>query len=101
MRTLNINSQLIINCPHINDILWIGWSHYSASNAPEQQLFSQNDCWMNFTEKIAEQCNGMNSCEISAQPTYIHKCSKISDFLFISYKCFKCNYRLIFKTKNI
>lgn len=51
---------------------------------------------MNFTEKIAEQCNGMNSCEISAQPTYIHKCSKISDFLFISYKCYKCNLIIYF-----
>ena len=44
---------------------------------------------MNFTEKIAEQCNGSPQCELSSQPTYIHKCGKISDYLYVSYKCVK------------
>ena len=44
---------------------------------------------MNFTEKIAEQCNGANDCDISSQSTYIHKCGKISDYLFVSYICYK------------
>ena len=44
---------------------------------------------MNFTEKIAEQCNGSPQCELSSQPTYIHKCGKISDYLYVSYKCIK------------
>jgi hypothetical protein len=42
---------------------------------------------MNFTEKIAEQCNGAQQCDLSSQPTYIHKCGKISDYLYVSYKC--------------
>ena len=37
---------------------------------------------MNFTEKIAEQCNGAQQCDLSSQPTYIHKCGKISDYLY-------------------
>jgi hypothetical protein len=42
---------------------------------------------MNFTEKISEQCNGAQQCDLSSQPTYIHKCGKISDYLYVSYKC--------------
>ena len=42
---------------------------------------------MNFTEKIAEQCNGASHCDLSSQPTYIHKCGKISDYLYVSFKC--------------
>lgn len=44
---------------------------------------------MNFTEKIAEQCNGSPQCELSSQPTYIHKCGKTSDYLYVAYKCIK------------
>lgn len=44
---------------------------------------------MNFTEKIAEQCNGAEQCDLSSQPTYIHKCGKISDYLYVAYKCIK------------
>lgn len=44
---------------------------------------------MNFTEKIAEQCNGSPQCELSSQPTYIHKCGKTSDYLYVAYKCVK------------
>lgn len=44
---------------------------------------------MNFTEKIAEQCNGSPNCDISSQPTYIHKCNKISDYIYVAYKCIK------------
>lgn len=42
---------------------------------------------MNFTGKIAEQCNGAQHCDLSSQPTYIHKCGKVSDYLYVSYKC--------------
>lgn len=42
---------------------------------------------MNFTEKIAEQCNGAQHCDLSSQPTYIHKCAKISDYLYVTFKC--------------
>lgn len=48
---------------------------------------NEKDCWMNFTEKIAEQCNGAAHCDLSAQPTYIHKCGKISDYLYVSFQC--------------
>jgi hypothetical protein len=44
---------------------------------------------MNFTEKIAEQCNGASQCELSSQPTYIHKCGKTSDYLYAAYKCIR------------
>lgn len=44
---------------------------------------------MNFTEKIAEQCNGSPQCDLSSQPTYIHKCGKISDYLYVAYKCIR------------
>jgi hypothetical protein len=50
---------------------------------------NEQDCWMNFTEKIAEQCNGGQQCDLSSQPTYIHKCGKISDYLYVSFKCIK------------
>jgi hypothetical protein len=50
---------------------------------------NENDCWMNFTEKIAEQCNGASQCELSSQPTYIHKCGKTSDYLYVAYKCIR------------
>jgi hypothetical protein len=42
---------------------------------------------MNFTDKIAEQCNGLFQCALSSQSTFIHKCGKISDYLYVSYKC--------------
>lgn len=44
---------------------------------------------MNFTEKIAEQCNGASQCELSSQPTYIHKCGKTSDYLYVAFKCIR------------
>lgn len=57
---------------------------------------------MNFTEKIAEQCNGASECDISSQPTYIHKCGKISDYIFVSYVCYKAeNTHDICKRVNI
>jgi hypothetical protein len=104
--TTNINSQLSVDCPN-SDQIWIGWSHYGTRNrndpsskimninSPSSPLIidssfkfpNENDCWMNFTEKIAEQCNGADHCDISSQPTYIHKCGKISDYLYVSYKC--------------
>ena len=42
---------------------------------------------MNFTGKIAEQCNGAAHCDLSSQPTYIHKCGQVSDYLYVSYRC--------------
>jgi len=103
--TKSVNSQLVVEC-EANDQIWIGWSHYGTrSSSPsntksEQQSASiknsqllnfpnENDCWMNFTEKIAEQCNGSPQCELSSQPTYIHKCGKTSDYLYVAYKCIK------------
>lgn len=88
--TKSLNSQLVLDCPSEDDLIWVGWSHYGTKASPEAPLgqLSETDCWMNFTEKISEQCNGAAQCEISAQPTYIHKCSKISDYLYISYKCY-------------
>ena len=92
--TTNINSQLSINCDNTNDVLWIGWSHYGTRNNLKQlkehsttNFPNEHDCWMNFTEKIAEQCNGAQQCDLSSQPTYIHKCGKISDYLYVSFKC--------------
>jgi hypothetical protein len=96
--TTNINSQLSVSCENSNDVIWIGWSHYGTRNAnnPSFKLKSSEqavnfpneyDCWMNFTEKIAEQCNGAQQCDLSSQPTYIHKCGKISDYLYVSYRC--------------
>jgi hypothetical protein len=61
----------------------------SIKNVQGLSFPNENDCWMNFTEKIAEQCNGQVQCELSSQPTYIHKCGKISDYLYVSYKCIK------------
>lgn len=93
--TLNVNSQLSISCANTNDVVWIGWSHYGTRNnvnkRDERALHfpNEHDCWMNFTEKIAEQCNGEKQCDLSSQPTYIHKCGKISDYLYVSYKCIK------------
>ena len=106
--TKNINSQISIDCEN-NDQIWIGWSHYGTRsninnnnlnsdlvsinkisiNSNDQLFPMENDCWMNFTEKIAEQCNGADHCELSSQPTFIHKCGKISDYLYVSYKCIK------------
>ncbi|CAF0780629.1 unnamed protein product [Brachionus calyciflorus] len=90
--TKNINSQMSIEC-ETNDQIWIGWAHYgtrnSTSSNQEFYLPAETDCWMNFTEKIAEQCNGSPQCDLSSQPTYIHKCGKISDYLYVTYKCVK------------
>jgi len=89
--TKSLNSQLVLDCPSEDDLIWVGWSHYGTKAAPSDTplaQLSESDCWMNFTEKISEQCNGAPQCDISAQPTYIHKCSKISDYLYISYKCY-------------
>ena len=115
--TISVSSQLTIACSASpGDQIWIGWSHYGTkaattaaaaaaaaastsshfktSNKKQQQqqpLLSvapeHTDCWMNFTEKIAEQCNGAERCDLSAQPTYIHKCGATSDYLYVAYKC--------------
>jgi hypothetical protein len=50
---------------------------------------------MNFTEKIAEQCNGASQCDISSQPTYIHKCAKISDYIYVTYICYESTFCLV------
>lgn len=85
--TRHINSQLSIEC-EVSDQIWIGWAHYGTRNtSSDVRLPDESDCWMNFTEKIAEQCNGWSQCDLSSQPTYIHKCAKISDYLYVTYKC--------------
>ncbi|RNA33707.1 neuropilin and tolloid 2 [Brachionus plicatilis] len=87
--TKHISSQLSIEC-ELSDQIWIGWAHYGTRNTSTNvRLPDESDCWMNFTEKIAEQCNGWSECELSSQPTYIHKCAKISDYLYVTYKCIK------------
>jgi hypothetical protein len=97
--TKTLNSQFSISCDS-DDQIWIGWSHYgtrdnSNNNSIQKKDSSpgllnfpnESDCWMNFTEKIAEQCNGASQCELSSQPTYIHKCGKTSDYLYVTFKC--------------
>jgi hypothetical protein len=96
--TKNVNSQVSIECSN-SDQIWIGWSHYGTRNPTTvnseptltklAELPNELDCWMNFTEKIAEQCNGADRCDLSSQPTYIHKCGKISDYLYVAYKCIR------------
>lgn len=106
--TANVNSQMSLDCG-LNKAIWIGWSHYGTRssiikrNSQEAHVPNpfnndrvlnfpnEKDCWMNFTEKIAEQCNGAQHCDLSSQPTYIHKCGKISDYLYVSYKCISEN----------
>lgn len=106
--TKNINSQMSLDCG-ADKAIWIGWSHYGTRSSlikrneeepPALNPFNtdrvlsfpnEKDCWMNFTEKIAEQCNGAQHCDLSSQPTYIHKCGKISDYLYVSFKCIREN----------
>ena len=79
-----------------SDLIYIVWSHYGHQNTKDQMRnrnsnnstcdFSVNDCIVN-VDYVANECNGLNSCQISLDTQYLHSCKAYSDYIFILYDC--------------
>jgi hypothetical protein len=48
--------------------------------------FSPEDCLVN-VDYVANQCNGLSTCQISLDSQYLHSCKGYSDYIFIVYEC--------------
>lgn len=83
---------LKLNCKN-NNLIFIAWSHYGQHNnktddssSSSSCYFSPKDCTVN-VDYVANECNGLNSCQISLDSQYLHSCKSYSDYLFIIYDC--------------
>jgi hypothetical protein len=107
---LNLQNQqkvLKLNCE--SNYIFIAWTHYghqaasSSSDTKKQKpktklnnnnnnmtdencYFSPKDCLVS-VDYVANECNGLTSCQISLDAQYLHSCKAYSDYLFIIYEC--------------
>lgn len=101
----NAGRTLKIDCN--GDLIYIAWSHYghrtseNNNNMLRSQLapllsnetidegcyFSPKDCLVS-VDYVANECNGLGSCQISLDAQYLHSCKSYSDYLFIVYECY-------------
>jgi hypothetical protein len=89
------------------NLLFIAWSHYghrnfdlknkikshpiynfnsNQTNRNENCYFSPSDCTVS-VDYIANECNGLSSCQINSDTQYLHSCKSYSDYIFIIYDC--------------
>jgi hypothetical protein len=90
---LSTTKVLNLNCKN-NNLLFIAWSHYGQhmnnnttnNNNNNNCYFMPKDCTVS-VDYVANECNGLNSCQISLDSQYLHSCKSYSDYLFIIYDC--------------
>ncbi|CAF0743571.1 unnamed protein product [Brachionus calyciflorus] len=85
----NPNKLMHLKCPNINDFLFIGQTRYgvtSQSQTGDNCKPSQSDCSVT-VDYIANQCNGLNSCDIQLDSQFLHSCKNNSDYITIAYEC--------------
>jgi hypothetical protein len=89
---------LRLKCPNINDFLFIGQTQYGVSSqfsksSKKQCQLSSNDCLIS-VDYIANQCNGLNSCDIQLDAQFLHSCKNHSDYINLAYECIPGSKRL-------
>lgn len=88
-QTQNVN-KLRLKCSNVNDFLFIGQTTYGVSSIKSASIDdcspSANDCVVT-VDYIANQCNGLNSCDIALDAQFLHSCKNNSDYISISYEC--------------
>ena len=91
---------LRLKCSNVNDFLFIGLTQYGVSNASSAIdksssvcQISPNDCLIS-VDYIANQCNGLNSCDIQLDSQFLHSCRNHSDYINIAYECIPGSKRM-------
>ena len=82
-------NKLRLKCANVNDFLFIGQTKYGVSSMPtlaDECTASANDCLVT-VDYIANQCNGLNSCDIVLDAQFLHSCKNNSDYISIAYEC--------------
>ena len=107
--TTNNNQKILkLNCE--SNFIFIAWTHYGHQTADSSRTnknhrfsasvnqnsteagtnsgcyFSPKDCIVS-VDYVANECNGLSSCQISLDAQYLHSCKAYSDYLFIIYEC--------------
>jgi hypothetical protein len=102
----NANNPKILKLDCDSNFIFIAWTHYghqtpeskSAGRQHQQSQFDSNstdsntcyfspkDCIVS-VDYVANECNGLSSCQISLDAQYLHSCKAYSDYLFIVYEC--------------
>lgn len=91
-----------LKCANINDFLFIGLAQYGVSalkrDSSNEQTNSKceltkNDCLIN-VDYLANECNGLNSCDIQLDSQFLHTCKNHSDYLSVAYECIPSSKRL-------
>lgn len=86
-----------LKCPNLNDFLFIGLTQYGVSksefNSQDNCKVSQEDCLVT-VDYLANQCNGLNSCDIQLDSQFLHLCKNHSDYLTIAYECIPGSQRI-------
>ena len=91
------NAQSIeINC-HDN-LIFIASSHYGHRRQRQRETrrvdfdgcsFTAGDCLV-AVDHVANECNGLSTCQVSLDVQYLHSCNSHSDYLLIIYECIAC-----------
>jgi hypothetical protein len=83
-----------LKCSNINDFLFIGLTQYGVSTKASstnhhhhnQCQINQDDCLVT-VDYLANECNGLNSCDIQLDSQFLHSCKNHSDYLSVAYEC--------------
>lgn len=90
------DKYLHLKCPNMNDFLFIGLTQYGVSNSTTGSTscrVNPNDCLIS-VDYIANQCNGLNACDIQLDSQFLHSCKNHSDYINIAYECISGSKRM-------
>ena len=82
-----------LKCSNINDFLFIGLTQYGVSTKSTSNHQHHNQCQINqddclvTVDYLANECNGLNSCDIQLDSQFLHSCKNHSDYLSVAYEC--------------
>ena len=90
-----------LKCPNVNDFLFIGLTQYGVSvqgvspnvKDVDSCRIVENDCLVT-VDYLANQCNGLNHCDIQLESQFLHSCKNSSDYLSVAYDCIPGSKRL-------
>ena len=91
----NTEKLLRLKCPNTNDVLFIGLTQYGVSKTKHSLTsktgqpicqINHDDCLVT-VDYLANECNGLNGCDIQLDAQFLHSCKNHSDYLSLAYEC--------------
>jgi hypothetical protein len=89
--TTSSTNIMRLKCLNADDFLFIGSTHYGVSKQSSNRFSGSceptlDDCIVS-VDYIANECNGLNKCDIQLESQFLHTCKNYSDYLSVAYEC--------------